>query len=297
MDGVPWEDIGRVNQEGYIDTDPIGDDPRIFQDQFETRSREKERTPPNLQPITVVPNRSGPWSGNNQLGIEQTFAPDNNNLQTILKLDEWGFPKLWTVCLGIDYDTDVSTDFFEVTAQLNFGVGGTVQEIEVDWKNGTNISLPFNALNVIAKYNIVDLGRVISTIPRSLRLRASLAEGALPDSGATKSIVLVGEDLLVEIPKFAKSLLMIPPRFASLVPFAFYSQPWTVQFMGNDNSTSAASGIYAMSQFVSWMDTGAQLVGGPMWVPVPPFARFVRVVDAFNTIVTDDATLMFRLSF
>lgn len=299
MDGVPWEDIGRINQEGYVDTDPIGDHPRIFDDQFEMRSREKERTPNNLQPVTIVPSRPGPWSANNQLGIEQPFAPDTNNLQTILKLDEWGFPEVWTVSLGLDFDELAlrATDFFGIIAILQFGIGGVVQEIEVDWKNGTSIPLPFNALNIRARYNIANLGRVISTIPSSLRLRASIARGTVSGTEATRSQLSLGQPLLIEIPKFAKSLLLLTPRFASPTPFAFYTSPWTVQFIGNPISSAIGSGVYAMSQFASWIDTGAQLVGGPQWIPVPPYARFVRVADAFNNVVTEDAMAMFRVAY
>jgi hypothetical protein len=302
MDGVPWEDIGRINQEGYVDTDPIDDNPRIFEDQFEMRSREKERTPPNLQPITVVPNRSGPWSGNNQLGIEQPFAPDTNNLQTILKLDEWGFPELWTVVLGLDYglsDDLADNNNFEVTAILQFGVGGVVQEVEVDWKNGATISLPMNAINVIARYNAPRIGRSSSSIPENLRLRVSLAKGALPGTSPTRSYCFQdNEDLEFVLPKFAKRLFLVPPdNDNSLAPFDFYTQDWNVVFTSAGALTSFSSATYQISQCVSFIDFTNQLVGGPMWLPVPPFARFVRVETSAGVQVNEEATLIFELAF
>lgn len=298
---LSWQDIGRLNQDGYVDTQPVGDDPRIFEDQFERRSREKERQPPNLQPVTVVPNRAGPWSGNNQLGIEQPFAPDANNRQTILKLDEWGFPQVWTVCLGVDYDAQntplLNLIDFEVTALLQFGIGGVVQEVEVDWKNGATISLPFNALNVIALYNIIVGARSTSTIPDSLRLRASLSRGSLQNSEPTRSFSFRNDTLLdVDLPKFAKSLLICPADSNSLTPFQFYTQDWEVHFRTNEIGVQSAA-VYKISQCVSWLDVASQMVGGPMFLPVPPYARRVQVLTSLGVDVTDEATFIFKLAF
>lgn len=298
---LSWQDIGRINQDGYVDTDPVGDDPRIFDDQFEMRSREKERSPKNVQATTIIPQRSGPWSGNNQLGIEQGFAPDANNQQTILKLDEWGFPEVWTVTLGLEFQQPAlipQAVNFEVTAILQFGTGGAVQEVEVDWKNGTTITLPFNALNVIAKYNAPIFARGGGTIPPSLRLRVTLAKGALQNSEPTRSYSFQSdEDLIVSLPKFAKSLFLCPTDLNALSPFAFYTQDWIVRFVSNDASPIGASATYRISQCVSWIDFTNQLVGGPMWLPVPPYARAVRILTSAGVQVNEEATFIFKLAF
>lgn len=301
MDGVPWDDIGRINQDGYVDTDPIGDNPRIFDDQFEMRSREKERTPPNVQAVTPIPQRTGPWSCNNQLGVEQPFAPDANNIQTILKLDEWGFPELWTIALGIDYglpDDLIDTDLFEVTAVLQFGIGGVVQEVEVDWKNGTTISLPMNALNVIVRYSAPRIGRSVSTIPDNLRLRVALSKGSLPSAEPTRSFIIANnEPLIVPVPKFAKSLFLVPPDLSNDT-FGFYTQDWRVVFRPSVTAAAGRSSArYQISQCVSWIDFTNELIGGPMWLPVPPFARFVEITDAAGAVITDEASFIFRLAF
>lgn len=298
---MSWADLGRLNQDGYVDTDPIGDDPRIFEDQFEMRSREKERTPPNVQAVTQVPLRTGPWSGNNQLGIEQGFSPDVNNRQTILKLDEWGFPQLWTIALGLTYEEPLAaSDFFDITANIQFGIGGVTQTVEVDWKQGTVITLPLNAVNVIAQYLTPQVGRSVRTIPTSLRLRASVAHGAIQGAQPTRSFIFNNAtDLVVPIPPFAKDVTLAQPAVsAGLSTFQFYTQPWNICLAGNTTTVGFSGAKYSISQCVSSIDFANQLVGGPMWLPIPPFARFLIVRDVVgNAVITGAASIIFRIGF
>ena len=73
-----------------------------------------------VPPVAPVIPSSGWWTGNNQLGNEVAFAPDANNRQTILKLEEWGPPEVWTVSLFLTHEI-AAFNAFDVTAELDFG--------------------------------------------------------------------------------------------------------------------------------------------------------------------------------
>lgn len=159
----------------------------------------------------VIPS-NGSWSGNNQLGNEVPFAPDSNNRQTVLKLDEWGPPEIWTVSL---YMVNGLADFgsFNVQAHIEFGSGGTTQIETVDWVNGMQISLPMNAVNVIAEYKQVD----VTDAGRGIRLGVQLSRGRR--GGSQPPVLTLSDELFVgsmttsapiEIPKFATRIKFMP---------------------------------------------------------------------------------------
>src|SRR5690348_14003177 len=78
--------------------------------------------PHQLTPVAPVIPSNGSWTGNNQLGIELPFAPDSNNRQTILKLDEWGPPDVWTISLFTRDDLQVF-QALGIKATIEFGAG------------------------------------------------------------------------------------------------------------------------------------------------------------------------------
>lgn len=123
-------------------------------------------TPPN-----------GPWSGSNNLGQVVDFSDNALNSQMILKLDEWGPPDMWTVSLGVDRnDGGVPNIKFQIQAEIIFGVGGATQTVLVDWRNGTQLCLPMNAVAVHALYGATEAGGGF-TLPPDLRLSVLVARG------------------------------------------------------------------------------------------------------------------------
>lgn len=292
---MPWETLGRINEDGYVEDPSLEDSPVIFDDQFEMRSRELERRPGNTQPIFDTYPKTGPWSRNNQLGIQQAFAPDTNNLQTILKLDEWGFPEEWTVTLGIDFDqqkwADTGSGFFGITALINFGVGGATQQVEVDWKQGASITLTMNALNVIARYELVpsESGATFEA-PPDLKLRVTLSKGAGRNACPTRTY-LVGtagaSPAIVPIPPFAKSVYLLPGN--SIDPFLLYSSTEGAVFKSSTSSISSSPiATLNRSQFVSYLNIVEEVVGAPMAVPIPEAARALHLgnISAGESSVT-----------
>jgi len=95
-----------------------------------------------------------------------------------LKADELGPPEVYTITLGVSYSEQDWPDAgraFEVEAEINFGAGGATQVVKIDWLQGAQISLPMNAVNVVATYNIDAVAA--PQPPADLRLSAMLGRG------------------------------------------------------------------------------------------------------------------------
>lgn len=195
-----------------------------------TLERKISEMVPPTPPTRIVDTRprTGPWSGNNQLGYELPFAPDDDNRQTILKLDEWGMPEMWTVSLGMRGFPQGLFDGFGVRANINFGVGGSTQTIEVDWRNGAQVSLVMNAVNVIASFQNLD----IDTEGQGLFLSVQMSRGNRPGkNGPLATLLSFGPSGVfpsnpfakgtpmssVTIPNATSTGLMVIPPFASRI--------------------------------------------------------------------------------
>lgn len=281
--GEPLLDYGAMDElselgmgdRGYTDVDPPYGSNEIFGDQFERRAREKNRDGgvPGVPSVAVLDPKNGSWSGNNQLGIEQPFAPDANNRQTILKLDEWGFPDIWTISLGLNAFTPTAGGF-DVTALIQYGAGGVTQEVEIDWLNGSGITLPMNALNVIAQYNLIN-EEVPGEVPSDLRLRVSISRRPAHDLRPTRSFWVTTPANVFAIPPFAKAL-HISSISAAPNPFNFYNQAVVAAFITRTTGPNVLVNSYLFSQFVTSIDVANSKVGAPKFVPIPPYARAVQ---------------------
>jgi len=187
-----------------------------------------QRTPPiapagpaGLTPVATIVPRQGWWSNYPQLGEEQAFALDANNRQTILKADELGPPEVYTITLGISYseqDWPGTGRAFEVEAEINFGAGGATQVVKVDWVQGAQISLPMNAVNVVATYNVE--GAAAPQPPADLRLSAMLGRGPAPGKSRWTDptplpLVALGQTPPRRIAAFASRLHVIAANPAS----------------------------------------------------------------------------------
>lgn len=273
-----------LGAEADVNLEPGYNQDEFFDDQFERRAHEIQRTPPAASAVSVISPKQGPWTGNNNLGIERYFDPDANNQQTILKMPEWGFPEMWTICLGMnDFSFLPNPDpiGFEVTALIQFGIGGAMQEVEVDWLNGSAISLPMNAVNVVARYTFQESNEFSSSAPIDLRLRCTICRGRSHFARPTRSIA-IGEGVTsIPIPKFAKNVFVAPIVSAPAQnPFTFYSQDAYVELSAGENSLLLTPLQLQVSQFVSFVDFTNQRVGSPQKIPIPPTARFLNFTDS-----------------
>ncbi len=284
--------FAHLGEESDVLLEPGINQDEFFDDTFERRAHEIQRTPPASSAVSVISAKQGPWSGNNNLGIERHFSPDVNNLQTILKMPEWGFPEVWTICLGLNdfsFIPNPNPIGFEVTALIEFGIGGAMQEVEVDWLNGTAISLPMNAVNIVARYTFLEDQDFSTSAPDDLRLRATICRGRSHFARPTRTIS-IGEGVTsINIPKFAKNVFVAPRiELPGLTAYGFYSSGKLVELSAIANQSALTCMQAQTSQFVSYLDTGLELVGSPQKIPVPPTARFLNFKNASNVSEAND---------
>lgn len=281
----------RLGADADVRLEPGINQDEIFDEQFERRAHEIQRTPSANNAVNVIPAKQGPWSGNNQLGIERHFSPDANNRQTILKLDEWGFPEVWTLCLGMsEYSTFDNPDpiSFSVTAEVEFGCGGVIQTVEMDWLQGMSISLPMNALNLVASYR-TGSGEGSTSIPADLRLRANIVRGRAHRSKPTLTVFVPEGETTIEIPKFAQRVTVLPFADVSRNPFDYYSADAYVR-LNSSASGGPGDGLYQLSQFTEYLDVTNERCGAPAWVPIGPFQRLLVLADNAGTPSADTFT-------
>lgn len=255
--------------------------PRVFAptvshpmaDDFTLRAlRHQAKQAPGTMPVFPLPARQHPlWSGNNELGRETAFAPDANNRQLILKMQEWGEPMVWTVMLGLEY-TPINlpgTGFWNVTAEVSAGVGGSTQDFEVDWLEGTTFSCPMNALTVTAKFT--QIAGTTLEVPPDLRLRATVARKPLSNaSPPTKSFITdvipdtIGISDPIPIPKFARRLTPVE-SFGLSAPYAATTG---YNWQSNPSAPSTIGG-FSGDQFLAGF--------GSNGIPIPIAARALIV--------------------
>lgn len=262
---------------------------------FERKVAEMEPAHPPL--VTQDSHaRKGPWTGNNQLGYSLAFAPDADNQQTVLKLDEWGFPEVWTVSLSLEGFDNLEAfgpvNGFGVRALIHFGVGGATQTIEVDWKTGTQLSLAMNAINVIANYQNLDVGAGEGA---GLKLSVVLSRGNRPgNSGAPVRTMIVdvpsgalAKDTLVETvvldPNQDTGLMLLPPFSTRLTaaPAGSSGAFDPANFWSDDTTIELLSGQGAGSTVVQVMRGSDLLTRGGL--SITGQARFGRIRNTSST--------------
>lgn len=228
-----------------------------------------DRRQPAVPRVAVITPRTGGWSGDNQLGYQAKYGPDQRGTQTILKLDEWGPPEVWTVSLFVDQKF-AQFDGFDIKALINFGAGGSTQVVKMDWLNGAQISLPMNAINVQAIFESVD----VTTEGAGLSIGVQVARGAR--GGTTPPILTLAATMtfagggsidIFELPAFAK--------YAVLVPTSTLAGDLT-SFFADTNFLIAGTGNTIGTQTTA-IAQGSRAVGSELRVPIAAGTRFVVV--------------------
>lgn len=230
--------------------------------------------PAQLTPVVPVTPAHGWWTGSNNVGSELPFAPDSNLRQTILKLPEIGAPEEWTISLYLVTPVPAGANLanFRVTAVIEFGAGGTTQIIEMDWINGAQITLPCNAINVIAEYST-------ASTADGIRLGVQVARGRRggnqPPRKTIVDLVQVGPGATVTfpIPAFASRIQVVPADTPS-IPL-LYSANTLVALLSSPTGGS----------FIPTVLSGDHLIAND-GVEVSGAARVVEIVnlDNVNTI-------------
>lgn len=236
-------------------------------------ARRDQKTPH----VALAYPRQGVWSGKNQLGVELPFSLDSERMQTIFKMDEWGFPEVWTISLALQLPVDLTEgQIFDIVGEINFGSGGIMQSFEVDWVEGTIFCLPMNAVNVRAKWSP---RAVIEGVlpPDGIRVSTIVSRGSIRHARATLTNFMgslpVGEffrntfvvpNIFLPIPAFAKSVVVVPTGPADAAPL--YDSDSSLRFLMNNNTAVPATILTVPGNFL-----------GPTTsfkVPIPATARY-----------------------
>jgi hypothetical protein len=263
---------------------------RPMVDDFSIRAaRMRTMQQPSMPSVYSLPQRSHPmWEGNNELGRTAEFAPDSNNRQMILKLGTWGPPKVWTGMLGISFSDSfaANTALLGVTAELQFGAGGVVQQAQIDWNQGVQFSAVMNSLVVTAKF-----AASAQNIPSDIQLSASVGEFKANGVAPTLSIQVQGlvtggttaESSPIRIPAFARRVTVID----SLSAGGAYTSDFSLVFVSNQLATSSGG-------VVGRIDGATLLNYAPHGVPFPKFANYV-IAFARSPLVAVAPTLVFEI--
>lgn len=238
------------------------------------------------KPVAVIPveAKQGPWTGNQNLGSSRIWDPAAVGRQTIFKMPEWGMPQVWTVSLGIDTEQAqwTGTAAFDFTASVIFGVGGTTQQIELDWSNGSTLIVPANAIEVVAR-TYSDSG-VAHAAPDNVRLSVQVARGSIGVPSATRTLrftLAPGISDYYRIPNFARYVMILNGPSTILPAY----DPQVLYWF-----QSGRPGF-----LVSEM-AGNMLVNLGGVIPIPATARYMRVNNT-SAASTVTPVLVFGLAY
>ncbi|HKO52726.1 MAG TPA: hypothetical protein VJV79_33695 [Polyangiaceae bacterium] len=243
-----------------------------------------------MVPVATLVPRTGWWSDYPQFGEEQAFEPDAQNRQQILKADELGPPEVYTLTLGISYteqDWPGTRRAFGIEAEINFGAGGATQVVKIDWAQGAQISLPMNAVNVVASYSIDALAA--PQPPADLRLSVMLGRGpALGKSHWTDptplSLVAAGQTPPRRIAAFASRLHVVAssPAGADLL----YSTGNFLIFLGGPVATDEQIASVRLDQYLNAIGEG---------IVIPGQAKYASIFNLSGSVLNARARLQYDI--
>lgn len=172
-----------------------------------------------VQIVSPIEPLKGGWSSSNNFGQSVLVETQSNVRKAVLKLPEWGMPETWTIMLGLDHSkvNYAGGFYYGLTAEIEAGCGGALQTFQVDWRNGTLITVPMNALSVVVKYDIgisdfappaAGTIRVTSTVSRGARSGGNHPVRTIAASASALTIANGAYSSYIEIPPFATKLAL-----------------------------------------------------------------------------------------
>ena len=246
--------------------------------------------PDGIPPVAPIVPRIGWWSDYPQFGEEQAFPPSAQTRQQILKADELGPPEVHTLTLGISYSEENwpgTGRAFEVEAEINFGAGGATQVVRIDWVQGAQISLPMNAVNVVATYNIDAL--TPPQPPSDLRLSVMLGSGAARGKArwtdpTPLSLVALGQVAPRRIAPFASRIRVIAsnPAGADLI---FTAGNFLV-FLGGPLVSDEQVASVRLDHYLNAIGDG---------IAIPGEAKYATIFNLSGSVVNARARLQYDI--
>jgi hypothetical protein len=229
-----------------------------------------------LGAIFVLEPKTGGWIGANELGWVTQFDGQGAHFKTatqqqsILKLPEWGPPVVWTMSLAIEISNVPTNMLVECVANILFGSGGSTQFVQVDWQNGTVLSLPMNAVSVQAQYTGTNLP---TQLPDTVRLSAQIARGTRGGCLPPQRTLVDGADAggytsFVPIPPFARQVDVTARDGAASIVDDLYLTGGDLEFWSGNNVGAVLCQLVGADRLIEFAGNGG--------VPIPASARFVR---------------------
>ncbi len=178
---------------------------------------------PPRKPVPTVnfqPAINGEWTNNNSYGFKSVFNPSIVVKQLVGKLPMRGWPEVWTVQLGIETypDPGMSGNIF---ASIEFGAGGTTDTVEIDWAQGSSISVPMNAASVFVSW---DVGEGLNPPNVQLNIDTTFARGTKAGSAPTRKLSRILSTAPAGSAAFASNgVLTIDPGGSAVIDLPKYA--------------------------------------------------------------------------
>jgi len=212
-------------------------------------------------------------------------------------------PRLTVVSFGFEFLQMPPTSTFEepdddsraqgVYAQVFFGSGGSTQQIDVDWAQGSQIVVP--AQNILVRWNVDDLQALfgdfddVPYIPITGQFSVQIARGAAPTAQGSRTIFInqdeiePGESVVVRIPPFASRVWPLG-RVAQLLNLGV-----TMQLLTDPEG----DGIL-VEQATAVMHANPSTFG--LGMKIPHGASFVRILNG-SIVELNRLSLCFQLYY
>jgi hypothetical protein len=197
---------------------------------------------------------------------------------------------VYTITLGIDYseqDWPGTGRAFEVEAEINFGAGGATQVVKIDWLQGAQISLPMNAVNIVATYNLDALAA--PQPPADLQLSAMLGRGPAPGKSqwtdpTPLSLVASGQPPPRRIAAFASRAHVIAssPAGADLI----FTARNLLIFSGGPLPGDEQVAAVRLDQYLNALGEG---------IVLPGQAKYVSIFNVSGSVVNARARLQHEI--
>ena len=227
--------------------------------------------------------RNGSWTGNVNLGA--MLLSGKSTQQSVLKLDEWWMPHVWTLSLwnrpsrAIPGDFPPEGQFLESTiARVDFGAGGATQSFEVDFVQGVMLSMPANTIQV-ALLSPATLAEIYAQVAIGTR-----GPSGTPHRSITQNLAILNatNSPVFRVPAFTDKIEVLPGKNSGA---AIDSATITLEF-------STVIGFTDIILSVS-LQTITRYWGG--LVTIPTGAAYVRITNASGADA--NLTLLSKLCF
>jgi hypothetical protein len=186
------------------------------------------------------------------------------------------YPEVWTLSCALTYDTNPATwlagstpagRVFALLGVLQFGTGAAQQQMEFDWINGVQLTVPMCTVKLAVKLEPT----LLSPVPAKAKASCVLSPGGTTRERAPTRTIYLGSappypaDQTIAIPRFAKSFSFAANTFDPATVITVLTAP-------------TGGGILYTTTAAALVASAANGLGPRLWGA----AKYVRVVGTWN---------------